>query len=735
MKQIFTYAMFLLALLLSAGCSEENEPEGPDKPAPSGDGTSTYVPIDWEQTDIQSFNPETGELALAFTDGEIPTFENGYSLLVVETDTSAHIRRVMQSAVSGNTAHLQTIGADMTELFSDTEFTISLTPSAARTETKAGTMASIDANGVLHPVKIVEIGEDGSYRTVYDAAKQTRAEEITPEDVISLFNISKSDVAVGLDTGADLMLSWKSFKQQFQLKADATFRFSDAIHEREINEHLKVKVSELEMCRFMFDANVLSEMILRLDGKGKFSVATSRGDLIMSPPAKMGFFFMTLSGIPVFISLSAELLCDLSLSGEMDFTSTAGLSVEGGLNLGAEYDGAEWKPTHEVRYDYTPHPLEIKADGNLEARVSVYPEIFVKFYELLGPYMAPKLYVRDEFSSGYLEQFASAGNDYYAWTDKVFAGLNMEFGVGLEFFGFRGNVSLINDDYVENQFYNAPDGLTLVSPESGTKVSVGQPVSVRFNVTRKLIGQDLPAIAVPVKFISEGGRVDHDFTITGAQGNADVQWTPETKNATLTAQIFNAEGDVILEETFEPETDGNIIGKWMQQKGYFTVEEPHVPLILDNCLEFREDGTFTFVYNPNGMPCYTDIYDATGTKWIGYFIGSISESAEGTYSYTDSNVSITSCNYYKHNNNGYTYLEDNDWKPYKDIQETDYTGQVQYMLGGDVQFIDENHIRIGMHWYNRLPDNGTKTSVSADTEPSICTYRFEQGKLVPFEVK
>ena len=37
-----------------------------DKPVPSGEGMSTYVPIDWEQTDIQSFNPETGELSLVF---------------------------------------------------------------------------------------------------------------------------------------------------------------------------------------------------------------------------------------------------------------------------------------------------------------------------------------------------------------------------------------------------------------------------------------------------------------------------------------------------------------------------------------------------------------------------------------------------------------------------------------------------------------------------------------------
>ena len=212
MKQIFTYTMFLLVILLSTGCSKENEPDASDKPVPSGEGMSTYVPIDWEQTDIQSFNPETGELSLVFTGGNVPTFEDGYSLLVVETDTSAYIRRVMQSAVSSNIARLQTIGADMTELFSNTEFSFSFTPSASRTETKAGTMASIDANGVLHPVKIVVQAEDGSFQTLYDIKTQTRVED---GSFIDLFNINMSGVAIGIPNG-QVKLSWDSFKQQFQ---------------------------------------------------------------------------------------------------------------------------------------------------------------------------------------------------------------------------------------------------------------------------------------------------------------------------------------------------------------------------------------------------------------------------------------------------------------------------------------------------------------------------------------
>lgn len=721
MKQIFTYAMFLLALLLSAGCSEENEPEGPDKPTPSGDGTSTYVPIDWEQTDIQSFNPETGELALAFTDGEIPTFENGYSLLVVETDTSAHIRRVMQSAVSGNTAHLQTIGADMTELFSDTEFTISLTPSAARTETKAGTMASIDANGVLHPVKIVVQAADGSVQTLYDINMQTRAED---GSFIDLFNISMSGKTIGASTGQNAKLSWDSFKQQFQLKTDAYFRFGEAVQEKVIDKNLKIKVSELEACRFSFDADVLSEMILRAETHGEFSIGLDMLKFGKFGPAL--FYFMTPAGIPVIFTLSAEMMSDLSLKGEMDKVATGGITLTGGLTLGIDYDGSEWKPLGDARYDYTPHPLELRDENKLEVEVAAYPKISLKLYDFLGPYFSPKAYVNDKLASGYL--FGNVGDDYCAWTEKLSVGVKPEIGLGVEFFGLEGSISLPMDPLVEAQLYNAPDAITLVSPASGTKVEVGQPVAVRFNVTRKLVGVDLPATGVVVKFVSEGGTVDHELAITGPLGNADVQWTPQEQGASLRAEVCNADGKVILEEMFTPGMENNIIGKWQRNYGTLEIDPPHDWKQIENCLEIRADGTYQYEYNPQREIGYIPGYDHE--TQISYVIGTVYEYAEGTYTYENSVLSLEPTQHYKHivgdrfSMSGVFEGHEDDMLDMSDTEE----------MEGKVTFDGPDRFHVGTStWFTRILE-GTKTKTAVD---GCSKYAFQlvDGKLVPFEVK
>lgn len=720
MKQIFTYAMFLLALLLSAGCSEENEPEGPDKPTPSGDGTSTYVPIDWEQTDIQSFNPETGELSLAFTDGEIPTFENGYSLLVVETDTSAHIRRVMQSAVSGNTAHLQTIGADMTELLSDTEFTISLTPSAARTETKAGTMASIDANGVLHPVKIVVQAADGSVQTLYDINMQTRAED---GSFIDLFNISMSGKTIGALTGQNAKLSWDSFKQQFQLKTDAYFRFGEAVQEKVIDKNLKIKVSELEACRFSFDADVLSEMILRAETHGEFSIGLDMLKFGKFGPAL--FYFMTPAGIPVIFTFSAEMMSDLSLKGEMDKVATGGITLTGGLTLGIDYDGSEWKPLGDARYDYTPHPLELREENKLEVEVAAYPKISLKLYDFLGPYFSPKAYVNDKLASGYL--FGNVGDDYCAWTEEVSIGVKPEVGLGVEFFGLEGSMSLPMDPLAEAQLYNAPDGMTLVSPASGTKVEVGQPMEVRFNVTRRLVGVDLPAASVVVKFVSDGGTVDHELAITGPLGNADVQWTPQKEGASLRAEVYNAEGEVILEETFTPDMENSIIGKWLRNYGTLEIDPPHEWRQIENCLELRTDGTYRYEYNPQREIGYIPGYDHE--TQIRYTIGTVYEYAEGTYTYENSVLSLDPTQHYKHIVGDQYFMSGAFECHVDDLIDMSNSEEME----GKVTFTGPDAFSVGSAHFTRIiEETNTKVEIG---EPSKYAFRFVDGKLVPFEVK
>lgn len=286
MKRFFTRTVLFTALLFLAGCGGEDpvapepeqpgqpvQPENPDTPPPSEEEVSAFVPIDWEQTELRGFDAGTGEVTLTFQGGgTLPEFDDGHSVMVIETDTSAHIRRVMRSEADGATVRLQTVQANMTELFADTEFAVSLTPSAARTRTRTGGVTSIDEAGVLHPVKIVELNGDGTYRKLYDAKGQSRV-DIGAESRIDLYNINLNGVVIASSDDGNMALSWESLKQRFSLKADGYLKFTKPVREEEVTEGLKVKLSELEACRFVFGAEVLSELILRADMKGEFSFA------------------------------------------------------------------------------------------------------------------------------------------------------------------------------------------------------------------------------------------------------------------------------------------------------------------------------------------------------------------------------------------------------------------------------------------------------------------------------
>lgn len=732
MKRFFTYSVLFAALLFLAGCGGEEttvpepgqpeqpvQPDDPNPAPPSEEETSVFVPIDWEQTELRDFDAENGEVTLAFGgSGEMPRFDAGRSVMVIETDTSAHIRRVMQSEADGSTVRLQTVQANMTELFADTEFAVSLTPSAARTRTRTGSVTSIDEAGVLHPVKIVQLNGDGTYRKLYDAKGQSRV-DIGAESRIDLFDINHSGKVITSSADGNLALSWKSFQQQVSMKADGYFKFSDTLREVEITEQLKIKVSELESCRFTFGANVLSKMIVRADMNGEFSLA-SEPIQIAEPFKPQVYTFLTPSGIPVIFTLSSAVYGEFTADGNTKNTAEGGGTASGDFTLGFEYDGT-WRPITEINYKYEVEPLEIKGKSEVNWKVWAYPELQLKLYDFVGPIIAPKPYVRDEFKSGYFDQFGTVEQDYYTWNEKMFAGVDLQIALGLDFIGLEQNLTLVDKNIIDKQFYNAPDAIKLVSPDAEGNVTEGEAVPVRFNVTRKLLATDLPLHMVPVKFVSEKGKVSQDFAVTGPLGNADVEWTPEAEGATLTAQIFDADGEVLLKEVFAPEVEYGIIGKWDTGMGILDPNPPHTWHPVENCLELRSNGTYSYIYNPQGKTSYIRVFNTDEPQ---YGIGVVIQEAEGYYTFKNSileltpkyNIAKSDIYYYKASGEFITHQSSTD-------KVSDELGGVVTFSGPDTIYVNQGNIS---RTYTRMID--AKSRIMDSIRPSKLTFHFVKGK-------
>ena len=551
----------VLAIALAA-CSDDSEQTevGPEPNPDVSEEVSQYVPINWEKTEINRFNAETGELVLSFSD-EVPQLEDGLSVMVLETDTSFHIRRIMSSMSEGNTVTMETIQADMTDLFSDTEFTLSLLPEDSR--------IFVDNNSnVCYPVKIMQQDEDGNYMTIYDVRQNSRVEIVEKLPLVDK-NLTGKIIASSED--GNMALSWESYILQLNLNAKADFKFSKPIHEKKLNEHLKIKVSELEKCTFTVGADGLAELILRGTAKGEFSLEEAEYPLVKGLIKPLLYVFVTPVGIPVAITLSADILGDVNVDGNAQLTVTGGVTFSGGFDVGVQYTKqTSWEPIANNRFSYEPHPVTLTGEAEMNLQIAAYPKFDVKIYDFLGPTFVPKPTLRDEIKAGFLNQLGSVSDDYYGWTEKIYAGVGFQTGLKLDFIGLEDELSLPVIGPFEKEIYNSPERITLFSPSNGTEVNAGQPVTVTFCVEAKALGLFIPRPAIPVKFESTTGSVDKNFALTGYDGKVTVQWTPSQEEASLTAQILDSEGQVIDEATFTPKTDeeetGPIVGTWERVK-------------------------------------------------------------------------------------------------------------------------------------------------------------------------
>lgn len=565
MKRLLFFTFSVILLLVGFGCSKDSDTiQIPEQDSP----VEGYVAIDWEKTKIASMDLKNGKVILNCS-GKTPDFINGRSIIVLKTDTSSHIRRVMEASISSSTATLQTIEADMTELFADTEFSFSFEPSVERTQTKSGTECSIDADGILHPVRIVEIDNNSEYKILYDIHNENISTKTDAGYMIKFPEVNNSGKIIAESSDGNLSLYWDTYKQNISLNINAYFKFGKAINEKEITKELKVKVSELEEFSFAIKAEARWNLILGALAKGQFEYIKNDIILIKEMFKPRVFYFLTPAGVPVTFTMSSDLLGDFSINGDANMTIKGGVSFGGSLQAGIDYTKATgWKPVGDAKFNYEMHPIQINSFANLNIKASAYPRIKFKLYNLLGPAFSSKPFVKDTVKAGIFNEIGSVDKDYYGWTEKGYAGIDLQTDIMLDFIGLNKEVKLPPIIF-EREIYNAPDEIKLKSPDENVNIKLNnEPVEVIFNVTRKILGINVPVHHVSVKFESEKGNVDKTFGLSGLDGNVTTKWTPIEHGAFLTAKVYDDKMNIISETALSPQWPFTIIGTWKNPGEY-----------------------------------------------------------------------------------------------------------------------------------------------------------------------
>lgn len=533
-------------------------------------GISAYIPIDYEENKLTGFDPGTGTVTLEYGDQK-PTLRAGASI-VIPTDSISYIRIVRQVSQDGKTLTLQTEEGDMTDVFVNQEFTLATTPASRAVVTRGGGVRTTDDRGVIHPVKITASMPDGSMRTLYDleaqAATRATGDIINAGDDHPFFDRTYSADGETIADWGNARLEWEKCNHRLSVSGHFNFTFG---MRTEVSDDGTVSVPKGELLGFWCYVNgtASAEMIMKLIAEAEFDAGLNEAVLEDVLTARGFTFTFPVAGVPVTVNVNADIMVDAAIAADANAELTAGMSAGMDIHAGFSYVYGSrslepiWTAPDPT---FTLHKPELTAKANVDAHVSLYPKIRVRFFNFAGPDIAIKPYLLDhlEFDG----RAGMEGENHAKWSNRLYYRTDLEANLALDFAGIPGwdwSSATMTISTPEQDLHRTPDKIELVSPENGSLQPENQPITVKFSVTDFSITGDNEASAeAAVQFIPSQGIVDASLGYSDENGEVTVQWTPDPKTRanihtkadmakSLEAQVMGKDDRVISTTTFAPD--------------------------------------------------------------------------------------------------------------------------------------------------------------------------------------
>ena len=557
-------------------------------------GVSRYVAIDWEEeARLARFDAASGEVQINFSD-EAPTFTPEVSSIVVPTDSTYHIRVIKGVEVSGNSVTLRTEPGDLTDIFMDQEFSLSISPNPDARTTRSGRLNTTDRNGVIHPDKIVALMGDGRQIQLYDATSESQ------NIPVSLWQgtIDYSDSTL-LKRGS-LRLFWERCVMSANLGANLFFSFNS---EEKSLGGIQFKTGRLDNFYFFLDGNLMMDLKLAIEAASRASESLSRTLLNNFIALYVPF---TIGPVPLSVVIYADLMLDTSFEAEAKASLSTGFSTDIGLKAGVNYVNGAVAPIFEPRGRFTPYPPTLAVLGSADIKAAIYPNIQVRFNNLAGPNIAYKPYLGADEAVGAALSTDPAAN-YLGWRMGLYNQGELSGSLSLEFIGEHTSKPV---EWTGDKSYimRTPAKIERVSPEEDGQVfAAGEPIEVRFRVTGEDVTGTPPATAKAlVRVEANGGRTDRTFYHTDSEGEILVSFIPTKEGDNIKASVVDENGEAISSSSFTPRLDEpSIVGIWEFEGGHSVFDMDHnleAEVRWTNKLRFNADGTYTYTENPTRIP-------------------------------------------------------------------------------------------------------------------------------------
>ena len=250
---------------------------------------------------------------------------------------------------------------------------------------------------------------------------------------------------------------------------------------------------------------------------------------------------VTIPGLPVWVVINTKLKAKLTVDADAQVNVNAGFSDTYDATLGMKYLDNAWSGVYDITENLSVNPVEITGNVHLGQKLTITPEISVKLYGIVGPYIVPDLWEQFDLS------FVTPSLD---WNSSMDVGMDATVGAKATVLGF---ISSYSKSYpFSEEMWKAPDTLEIVSGNNqpGTP---GQPLPYPLKVVVKdNLGNPLAAVPVHFQVTGGGGSINPESIATGTEGMAETIWTPgfDPGDQIVKATIRNANGETIADTIF-----------------------------------------------------------------------------------------------------------------------------------------------------------------------------------------
>ena len=544
-KKIFLWVPIFMMAVVSmtvVSCSDDdnidpktqNPTDDPQKPDNSSVSISPeYVPITWEETEIYASNSEEGTYSFESTE-ETRKIEPG-SVLAIDEGTSGEIVIVTEVVnKDGDRVTVKTEKGGLCDVFYNCDFTLSSDATEALTRYASG--------AVITPEKVFVDGVD----ITAQLTKGSKDDEPITKNLWN-WDVNYDDTELYSKGNAKITLEEANFSASLDLVINFSFGDREPVVAA-LNAYRQYRSKALWV-NASLAGSMTSNVGIKAEVSGEKTIESGEEEPWIKDvfkPVKMKFW---IQGIPVYVTISADLFRGASLEMEGNIALSTATHNEAGGGL-----GFEWRQTGGISpiqgmmmKNELVYPT-VSGKGSITGTVWLYPRVYVSIYGVIGPSFDIKPYLGCSLTGGFSEQMLSSSDDYCAWQLRTFAGLDVSAGIDLDIFGIddkdkHTDIGTLN--VAEADLYKSPTKIEFLS-STNEKVQRGVKNTLRFKVyDTKILGEEEIPTPLPqfVKFEAPG-TLSSKYGIA-RNGIVSVDWTPASNGDKLSAILYDDEGKVI----------------------------------------------------------------------------------------------------------------------------------------------------------------------------------------------